>query len=91
MPSPIDNPLLEAALENAEVAADLLTSNEVLREIPVVGTALNIIRGVRDVRERIFAHKPERFVAGLEVSDCGVTCAGSCARHSLESAWPWCR
>jgi hypothetical protein len=65
-----DNPILEAALENIEAVVDTLTTNELVREIPVVGTVVKLLRGARDIRDRLFAAKLLRFIQNLEsVSD----------------------
>jgi hypothetical protein len=60
-----ERPLLEAALENAEAIVDALSSDSVLTEIPVVGTALKICRAADSVRNRVFTAKLERFLEGL--------------------------
>jgi len=60
------NPLLEAALENVEAVVDTLTSNELVRAIPVVGTALKVLKGARDIRDRLFAAKLLRFIQDLD-------------------------
>ncbi len=61
-----ENLLVEAALENVEAVIDALTANEVLREIPVVGTAFKVLKGAREIRDRIFAAKLLRFVQDLD-------------------------
>ena len=38
-----ENPILEAALENVEAIVDTLTANGLVREIPVVGTAVKLL------------------------------------------------
>lgn len=62
----LDNPILEAALENVESVVDTLTKNELVREIPVVGTTVKLLRGARDIRDRLFAAKLLRFIQKLE-------------------------
>ncbi len=61
-----ENPILEAALENIEAIVETLTTNELVREIPVVGTAVKLLKGARDIRDRLFAAKLLRFVQNLE-------------------------
>ncbi|MRS05300.1 hypothetical protein EG832_19105 [bacterium] len=59
-------PLIEAALENVEALVDAFTDNEILKSIPVVGTALKIIKGAGDIRDRLFAAKLMTFLRALE-------------------------
>ena len=60
------NKFLEAALEGAEVVADSLIDNELVKSIPVVGTALKLIQGSLDLRDRIFLSKVQRFIEEIE-------------------------
>ena len=39
-----EEPLIEAALENVEAFIDAFADNEILKSIPVVGTALKIVK-----------------------------------------------
>jgi hypothetical protein len=57
---------LEAALQNAEVAVDLVTTNEIVKAIPVLGTGVKLLKGVGDMRARAFAAKLAAFVSSLE-------------------------
>lgn len=57
---------LEAALENFEAVVDALTDNEMVKAIPVVGTAIKLLRGARDMRDRFFAAKLSRFIEDLD-------------------------
>ncbi len=61
-----DSPILEAALENAEALIDVLIDNEILKGIPVVGTAIKAIKGAGDIRDRLFAAKLSTFLKSLE-------------------------
>ncbi len=63
MPAKRDRPLLEAFLQNAEAASDLLTDNEAIRAIPVIGTAFKVCRGIDDIKSRIFAAKVAAFIS----------------------------
>ena len=56
-----DRNLLEATLQNVEVALDAITSNEAVAAIPVVGTAFKLCKGFDDLRARAFAAKLARF------------------------------
>jgi hypothetical protein len=57
-----ERPLLEAILENIEAGANLISGNEVLAAVPIVGTAFKVCRGIDDLRARAFVAKLERFV-----------------------------
>src|SRR5881628_3961387 len=57
---------LEAGLQNAEVVMDLVTTNEVVRALPVFGTFVKLIKGVGDLRSRAFAAKLAAFVSSLD-------------------------
>ncbi|NKC10798.1 MAG: hypothetical protein GKR94_00890 [Gammaproteobacteria bacterium] len=58
--------LLEVVLESAEVVADALIDNEIVKSIPVVGTAVKLVAGRADLRDRIFVSKVQRFIEQLE-------------------------
>lgn len=60
------NKFLEASLEGAEVIADSLIENELIKSIPVVGTALKLISGSLDLRDKIFLSKVQRFIQEIE-------------------------
>ena len=64
-----EEPLIEAALENVEVLIDAFTENEILKSIPVVGTAIKVIKGAGDIRDRLFAAKLMTFLKALENVD----------------------
>lgn len=53
---------LEAALEAGEAALDLLTDNEAVKAVPVIGTAFKLLKGVDDLRDRALAAKLETFI-----------------------------
>ena len=62
--------LLEAALENVEALIDTSVDNEILKNIPFVGTVFKIIKGTSDIRDRLFAAKILRFIQTLsQVND----------------------
>lgn len=61
-----EDPLIEAALENVEAFIDVFTDNEILKSIPVVGTAIKVIKGAGDIRDRLFAAKIMTFLKALE-------------------------
>ena len=60
------NKFLEASLEGAEVIADSLINNDIVKNIPVVGTAIKLISGSLDLRDKIFLSKVQRFIQGIE-------------------------
>ena len=57
--------LLEATLENVEAVIDAATDNEILKNIPVVGTAVKLVKEAVDIRDRMFAAKLTTFLQAL--------------------------
>lgn len=57
-----DRHFLEAVLEGAEAAVDLATSSEVIKAVPVIGTAIKLLRGIDDMRSRMLQAKLARFL-----------------------------
>ena len=57
-----DRSVLEAFLETSEVVADILTDDQVLSGIPIIGTAFKALKAVDSVRERAFAAKLLGFI-----------------------------
>lgn len=45
-----------------EVGLDTLQENEIIKEIPILGSVVNIARGVNSYRERVFLNKIKIFV-----------------------------
>lgn len=60
-----ERPLLEAALENTEVVVDQLISNDLIKDISLVGTALKACKAVADIRDKLFLAKISRFLTEL--------------------------
>ncbi len=60
------NKFLEASLEGAEAIVDSLVESEIIKSIPVVGTALKVISGSLDLRDKIFLSKVQRFIQEIE-------------------------
>jgi len=58
-----DRNFLEAFLQNAEAGVDLLTDNEAVRAVPVIGTAFKLCKGLDDLRSKILAAKLRRFLS----------------------------
>nr|VFK56365.1 MAG: hypothetical protein BECKTUN1418F_GA0071002_108610 [Candidatus Kentron sp. TUN]VFK58736.1 MAG: hypothetical protein BECKTUN1418D_GA0071000_10889 [Candidatus Kentron sp. TUN]VFK62653.1 MAG: hypothetical protein BECKTUN1418E_GA0071001_108410 [Candidatus Kentron sp. TUN] len=57
MTKPSERPILEAILETSEVVADIVTDDQVLSGIPVIGTAFKVLKAVNAIRDRVFAAK----------------------------------
>lgn len=53
---------LEAFLEGSEAAIDLATDNEAVKAVPVVGTAIKLLKGFDDMRSRALAAKLTKFL-----------------------------
>lgn len=53
---------LEAFLEGSEAIIDLATDNEAVKAVPVVGTAIKLLKGFDDVRSRALAAKLTKFL-----------------------------
>jgi hypothetical protein len=60
------NKFLEASLEGAEAIADALIENEIVKSIPIVGTAIKILSGGLDLRDKIFVSKVQRFILEID-------------------------
>jgi len=58
-----DRSLLEVVMEGGEAIVDLFTTNEAVREVPVVGTAFKVLKGLDDLRSRILQTKLLKFVS----------------------------
>ena len=56
-----DRPILEAVLQNVEIAVDAITANDAVASIPVIGTAFKLCKGFDDLRSKAFAAKLARF------------------------------
>ncbi len=64
-----EKPILEGALEVGEVLIDQLVENPIAKEIPVVGSTLKLIKGVNDIRNRVFAAKIQSFIDPMNQAD----------------------
>lgn len=60
---------LTALLEPSEVLLDQLIDNPIVKEMPVVGVVLKLIKATGDARDLIFAAKLKRFFETVEASD----------------------
>jgi len=53
---------IEAAMEAGEAGIDLLTDNEAVKAVPVVGLAFKLLKGLDDLRSRILMAKLKKFI-----------------------------
>jgi hypothetical protein len=58
-----DRPFLEAFMANGEAAIDLVTKNDAIKAVPVIGTVFKLLKGLDDIRSRLFAAKLARFLS----------------------------
>ncbi len=61
-----ERPLLEAALELAELSFDQLLSSELAKDFPIIGTAIKVCRATDDIRSRLYASKLLAFIRESE-------------------------
>lgn len=61
-----ERPLVEAALELAEVGFDQFLSSDLTKDIPIVGTAIKICSAVDNIRNRLYASKLRAFILESE-------------------------
>ncbi|MBI5381110.1 MAG: hypothetical protein HZA31_04355 [Opitutae bacterium] len=61
-----DRPLVEAALELAEVGFDQFLSSDLTKDIPIVGTAIKICTAADNIRNRLYAAKLHAFIRESE-------------------------
>ena len=63
--------VVEFSADLLEVGVDALTDNEVLKEIPVLGSAVKIAGIGKTIKDRIFLAKIRRFLAAAEPTEEG--------------------
>ncbi len=51
--------------DNSEVILDSLMDNEIIKEIPILGSSLKIIRGVKNLRDRAYLNKMKFFLENI--------------------------
>jgi len=51
--------------ENGELIIDSLIENEILKQIPILGTSLNIYRGINSIRDAAYVNKVKIFIDRL--------------------------
>jgi hypothetical protein len=61
----INSPKADLLADLGEVVIDRLLENEVLKEIPILGSAVNLARAGIGIRERVFLNKIKIFVSLL--------------------------
>jgi hypothetical protein len=62
----MESPEKELAVDLAETAIDTVLDEGVLRDIPIVGTLLNLARLTKSIPDRIFSAKVRAFLLRLE-------------------------
>lgn len=50
---------------NGEILIDSLIENEILREIPILSSSLNLIRGINSLRDKAYLNKIKLFIDNL--------------------------
>lgn len=58
-----DIPTAEFLLEMGELAVDMITTTDVVKEFPVVGSAFKAVKAMDDVRSHLLARKIDRFLS----------------------------
>jgi len=61
-----NSPLLDPALEIAEIAVDSLIENDVVREIPFLSTAVAVAKASKSIRDRLFIEKLSKFILDIK-------------------------
>lgn len=51
--------------DHSEILIDNLIENEILKEIPIIGTTIHIIKGVRSIRDKIYLSKIQYFLKNI--------------------------
>ena len=58
----MDNPLVSIGVDLSEAVVDSILEDGLLKEVPVIGTMVNVARSIRGVRERILLNKIRAFL-----------------------------
>ncbi len=64
-----DRHFLQLALEGGEILYDHIAGSEIAKAIPVVGTAIEVCKGMDSVRNRMFVAKLTAFIDTIEQAD----------------------
>ena len=51
--------------DNSEVLFDSLIDNELLKEIPIIGTSINLIKGIKSIRDKAYLNKIKYFLENI--------------------------
>lgn len=62
----MDENLTDVLADIGEAALDAVTENEVIREIPILGTAVGIARAASSIRDRVFLNKVRHFLKNVD-------------------------
>ena len=65
----IEHELIDITAENLEVAIDLLLENDIAREIPFLNSVLALLRSAKNIRDRLFVQKLQRFIEDVNSVD----------------------
>lgn len=57
--------LNQLGLDLSEVALDALLDDGILKDLPIIGSIVNLFKGAMDIRDRIFVAKIARFLFNL--------------------------
>jgi len=60
-----EHPLIEAVFENVEAVIDAAIQDDVIKNIPVVGTVAKLLKAAGNLRDKIFEAKLARFLQPL--------------------------
>ncbi|MFV9550405.1 hypothetical protein [Algibacter sp. PT7-4] len=61
----MDESIKNILSDGGEILLDSLLENSVLKEIPVIGTSLNIIKGVISLRDKAYLNKVKKFIENI--------------------------
>lgn len=58
----MDQNFKDILADGGEVLLDSVINNEVIKEIPILGTSLKLIKGIQNVRDRAYINKVRKFI-----------------------------
>ncbi len=56
---------LDLLADNTEIVIDQLLKNEIVKEIPILGSSINLIKGFNSVRDRAYLNKVKLFIENI--------------------------
>lgn len=66
----MDENFQDLLADNFEAILDSLVENDIVKEIPVLGTSLKMIRGIQSIRDRAYLNKIKTFLDNVgEITD----------------------